>query len=262
MTSVIKAIAAASLACIGGGLSHVSRAESVTPADLWTDTKLYFTAPLRWDTADWLFFGGAVAAVGAAHQFDGNVRQHYTTRTQPLDGKDTHSIRDAAPAAALILGTWAFASLIDDQAGRVEAYTMTEAAALSTVSSMAFKYAAGRLRPNQTTRADEWRSGGSSFPSLHTSAAFAIGTVLAESGSDEYRWVRRLLGYGIAGGTAYIRVHDNQHWLSDTVAGAAVGFATARFTLNRREARSHQWDVSVEPTPDGGLSLGFNLVWN
>ena len=24
-------------------------------ADVWTDTKLYFTAPLRWDTADWLY---------------------------------------------------------------------------------------------------------------------------------------------------------------------------------------------------------------
>jgi hypothetical protein len=25
------------------------------------DTKLYFTAPLRWDQEDWLYFGGALA---------------------------------------------------------------------------------------------------------------------------------------------------------------------------------------------------------
>ena len=263
MTSIRKAITAALLGCLGAaGVPEVSRAESLGPQDVWTDTKLYFTAPLRWDTQDWLFFGGAVAAIGAAHQFDGNVRRHFTTPTQALDGKDPHSLRDAAPAAALLAGTWVFASLIDDQSGRVEAYTMAEAAVLSTVTTETFKYAAGRLRPSETSRVDEWRSGGSSFPSLHTSAAFAIGTVFAESGGDDYRWVRRLLGYGVAGGTAYIRLHDNQHWLSDAMAGAAIGAATARFALNRREARAHRWDVSVGPLPGGGAMVRVERVYN
>jgi membrane-associated phospholipid phosphatase len=93
---------------------------------------------------------------------------------------------------------------------------------------------------------------------LHTTAAFAIGTVFAESGGDEYRWARRFIGYGIAGGIAYTRLHDNQHWLSDTVAGAALGAATARFTLNRREARAHRWDVSLMPAQGGGVMLGLN----
>jgi membrane-associated phospholipid phosphatase len=256
-----KAIAAALLGSAGTfGLSPACRAESFGVADVWTDTKLYFTAPLRWDTADWLFFGGAVAAVGAAHQFDGNVRRHFTTSTTPLDGKDVHSTRDAVPAAALLVGTWAYATLIGNQTGRVEAYTMGEAAVFSTVTTEALKYAAGRLRPSETTRVDQWRSGGSSFPSLHASAAFAIGTVFAESGGDDYRWTRRVLGYGVAAGTAYIRLHDNQHWLSDTVAGAAIGAASARFTLNRREQRAHKWDISVAPTPGGGVSLGFSRV--
>ena len=258
MSPLRKAIAAASLGLVA--FSPACRAESLHAADLWTDTKLYFTAPARWDTQDWLFFGGAMAAIGAAHQFDGNVRRHFTTSTQPLDGKDPHSLRDAAPAGALMVGTWLYAGLIDNEAGHIEAYTMAEAAAFSTVTSVAFKYAAGRLRPNETTRVDEWRSSGSSFPSLHTSAAFAIGTVLAESGGDDYRWTRRLLGYGIAGGTAYIRLHDNQHWLSDAVAGAAIGFASARFTLNRRQQRAHKWDLSVAPAPGGGVSLGFSRV--
>src|SRR5258708_23520138 len=76
---------------------------------------------------------------------------------------------------------------------------MLEAAGFSAVTTEALKFAAGRARPNETTRVDDWRTGGSSFPSLHVSAAFAIGTVLAESGGDEYRWVRRTLGYGMAG---------------------------------------------------------------
>jgi membrane-associated phospholipid phosphatase len=233
-------------------------AETLHTADLWTDAKLYFTAPIRWDAMDWLYFGGAVAAVGAAHQFDGNVRRHFATGPKALDGKDPNSLRDAAPAAVLVAGTWLAANLFDDSAGRVEAYTMLEAAAFSSATATVFKYAAGRSRPDESARVDNWRSGGSSFPSLHATAAFAIGTVFAESGGDDYRWVRRFVGYGIAGATAYIRVHDNQHWLSDTIAGAAIGAATARFTLHRRDARAHRWDVSVMPAQGGGVTLGFN----
>jgi membrane-associated phospholipid phosphatase len=235
-------------------------AEDLHPADIWTDTKLYFTAPLRWDTTDWLYFGGAVAAVAAAHQYDGNVRRHFVTGgSSGLNGgKDPNSLRDAAPTAALVAGTWAVGTLLGDSAGRVEAYTMLEAGAFSSVTAYMLKYAAARSRPNQTTRVDQWRSGGSSFPSLHTTAAFAMCTVFAESGGEEYRWIRRFLGYGIAGATAYIRVKDNQHWLSDTVAGAAIGAATARFTLNRRDFRAHQLDISVAPGQGGGVMFGVN----
>jgi len=231
------------------------------PADVWTDTKLYFTSPLRWDTQDWLFFGGALAAVGAAHQYDGNVRRHFAGQSPVLDGKDTHSLRDAAPAAAVLLGTWAYAGLTDDHQGHREAFTMLEAALFSSVTAEGFKFAAGRARPNETNRVDDWRTGGSSFPSLHATAAFAIGTVLAESGNDDYRWVRRVLGYGIAGATAYIRVKDNVHWMSDTVAGAALGAATARFAMNRREARYRPLDVAVGPAPGGGFSVSLNYTF-
>jgi membrane-associated phospholipid phosphatase len=121
------------------------------------------------------------------------------------------------------------------------------------------KYAAGRKRPNETLRVDDWRAGGSSFPSLHSSAAFAIGTVLAESGSDDFRWTRRILGYGIGAATAYLRVHDNSHWFSDVVAGAAIGISTGVFTIERREAhRRRDVDISVSPVPGGGVALNLN----
>jgi len=238
-----------------------TQAEELRAADVLEDTKLYFTAPIRWDLQDWMYFGGALAAIGVAHQFDANVRQHFAVGSRALlNGKDKNSTRDAAPAAAVVAGTWAFANLLDDQSGRIEAYTMLEAAGFSAITTEAAKFAAGRRRPNETTRVDDWRMSGSSFPSLHASAAFAIGTVLAESGGEDYRWIRRALGYGMAGATAYSRLHDNVHWLSDTVAGAAIGIATAHFTMNRREAHARQVAVSVEPMRGGGAMLAFNLT--
>ena len=75
---------------------------------------------------------------------------------------------------------------------------------------------------------------------------------------NDYRWFPRALDYGIAAYTGYKRLHDNQHWLSDTVAGAALGISTARFTLNRRQARVSDLEVSVGPTGVGGVSLRFS----
>ena len=221
------------------------------------DTKLYFTAPLRWDREDWAYFGGALLTVAIAHEYDDDVRTHFADGSHAAaPGKDPNSTKHALPAAVLLGGTVAAALLTQDHDGYTESWSMVEAGALSGVSSLALKYAFGRERPNDTARTDAWFESGDSFPSMHTTLAFAIGTVLAESGNDNYRWVRRALGYGVAGGTAYLRLRDNVHWLSDTVAGAALGMASAHFVMNRRTHRDRRVSFSVTPTGDG-VVLGF-----
>jgi membrane-associated phospholipid phosphatase len=218
------------------------------------DTKLYFTAPLRWDEQDWLYFGGALVAIGAAHSFDQRVRDHFATGSKAISngGEDKNSLRDAAPTLALIAGTGLYAAFIDDRDGYREAWSLIEAGAFSGVTAEALGYATGRERPDATTSANQWGRGGDSFPSLHTSVAFAVGTVFAESGNDEYRWIRRIIGYGVASATGYVRVSENVHWLSDSVAGAALGIATARFVLNRQEARDHA-ALQFQPVKNGWL---------
>jgi membrane-associated phospholipid phosphatase len=240
-----------------------SRADDFTFGDVLSDAKLYFTAPLRWDGSDWLFFGGSIAAVAVAHDFDSRVRDHFAPAgAAGVTGSDTNSLRDAIPAASLVVGTWLVSEVTDDSFANTEAYTMLEAAGFSTVTAEALKYTAGRERPDETTHSNVWRAGGSSFPSLHTTAAFAIGTVFAESGNDDYRWLRWAIGYGMASATTYLRLRDNQHWLSDTVAGAALGIATGRFSTHRRLARTRDWNLSVTPSTYGGIKLSFNMIVN
>ena len=236
-------------------------ADSRIAHDFAEDAKLYFTAPVRWDGRDWLHVGETVALVGIAHQFDDDVRTHFVAGiAAPLSGKDTHSARDALPAATIVLGTWAAAFWQQNSDGYEEGREMLEAAGFSAVTTTLVKYAARRTRPNETADPNDWRAGGDSFPSLHTSAAFAIGTVLAESGGDNHRWLRRFLGYGIAGATGYARLHDNVHWLSDTVAGAAIGIATARFVMRRGDERDRKGEFSLLPT-DGGLVLAYQATF-
>jgi membrane-associated phospholipid phosphatase len=226
---------------------------------IWEDTKAYFTAPLRWDGTDWLYFAGSLAAVGVAHKYDDDVRAHFIAKDPTLltDTK-SYELADAAPAAVAFLGTWAFAAISDDRAGRGETWAMAEATALSATTGLILKFAAGRERPSKTSDPNSWRAGGDSFPSLHATAAFAIGTVLAESGNEDYRWVRRAVGYGIGVATSYERLKHNQHWLSDTVAGAALGISSAHFAMGRREGRNQQAYISVAPM-DGGLLLTYSM---
>lgn len=229
--------------------------EAVSMQGILEDTKLYFTAPIRWDTEDWAWFGGALVAIVGSHQFDERVRNHFAAE-QPRDGLngglDKNSLRDALPTVAIIAGTGFFAAFYRDSDGYSETVSLLEAGVFSGITAEALGLAAGRERPDATTSPNRWRAGGDSFPSLHTSAAFAVGTVFAESGNDEYRWIRRLIGYGVAGATAYIRVKENDHWVSDSVAGAALGIATARFVLNR-EGRDDNTSLQIQPVKNGWM---------
>ena len=216
------------------GLAAPTRcdAQAVQPREALEDAKLYFTSPLRWDTRDWLEFGGTLVAIGVVHEFDDDVRDHFVGNSADgLDSSDPNGAEDALPAAALLAGTWLLAGISDSRGGWRELGSMLEASAFTAVSTEVLKLSLGRQRPNETTNPDDWFASGDSFPSMHASLAFAIGTVFAESGDDRYRWLRRILGYGVAGATAYVRLDHNAHWASDVVAGAALGLSTARFTL-------------------------------
>jgi membrane-associated phospholipid phosphatase len=225
-----------------------------------TDIKLYFTAPLRWDARNWAWFGGALLAVGAAHHYDTQVRTHFVKNYPAGHTFNSDDVQDLVPTVAVVGLTWSYATLADDSAGRRETGAMVEAAVLSTVTAYALKYIIAREGPDETSNPNEWFKGhGDTFPSFHATAAFAVGTVLAESGNDEYRWLRRLLGYGLGVVTSYERLKHNAHWFSDTVAGAAIGGATANFTMHRRYASDEQSSLSVVPV-EGGAMLTYRLT--
>jgi membrane-associated phospholipid phosphatase len=224
------------------------------------DAGAYYTAPLRWNGRNWEYFGGALAAIAIAHHYDSQVRTHFDRGSSlPLGPKNSGSLTDALPGAALFLGTWGYATLIGSHTGESEAWNMLESGGLSFVSAYALKYIVRRPRPDATTNSNHFFGGGDSFPSEHVTAAFAVGTVLAESGNPEFRWIRRTIGYGVGIGTAYLRMKHNAHWLSDTVAGAALGMATAHFVMGRSKERDAAEDPELSIVPvQGGMMLAFS----
>lgn len=223
------------------------------------DAEAYYTAPLHWNGRDWAYFGGALAAIAITHHYDTQARTHFDSGSStPLGPKASGGLTDALPGAALFLGTWGYATLIGSHAGEGEAWNMLESGGLSLVSAYALKFVFRRAGPDATTDPNHWFRGGSSFPSEHTTAAFAVGTVLAESGNPEFRWLRRTIGYGVGFGTAYLRMRHNAHWLSDTVAGAALGMASAHFVMNRNTQREADESSAISLVPvQGGIMLAY-----
>ena len=101
-----------------------------------------------------------------------------------------------------------------------------------------------------------------SFPSGHTGTAFAG----AEYVRMEYGWGWGAGAYVIATGIAFMRIHNNRHWFSDTLAGAGVGILCAHVGewLLEPTRRLFRRDVALVPSIDPvtgscGAALAFNF---
>jgi membrane-associated phospholipid phosphatase len=77
-----------------------------------------------------------------------------------------------------------------------------------------------RERPNSS----DFRS----FPSGHTSTAFVAAEFLHQEFGHHSAWIS-VAGYATAAATGYLRLYNNQHWLGDVLAGAAIGMASTKF---------------------------------
>jgi membrane-associated phospholipid phosphatase len=92
-----------------------------------------------------------------------------------------------------------------------------------------------RYRPSGTNENHfyDWGmevSENTSFPSSHTTVAFAMATSVASVYGKEHVLVPPL-AYGMATLVGLSRINDNAHWATDVMAGAALGFVSAKSSL-------------------------------
>ncbi|MGE5244092.1 MAG: phosphatase PAP2 family protein [Betaproteobacteria bacterium] len=86
-----------------------------------------------------------------------------------------------------------------------------------------------------------------SFPSGHSSVTFASATVIER----HLGWADSIIGYAVASYVAASRLHDNRHYLSDVVFGAAVGAIGGR-TVTRHGR--NVWTLAPVAVP-GGVAI-------
>lgn len=80
----------------------------------------------------------------------------------------------------------------------------------------------GKLKQGTNKARPEGGSRKTSFPSSHTSLAFAGATVLFKEFRETSPWLA-YSGYGIAAATGILRIMNNKHWTADVLVGAGIG---------------------------------------
>jgi len=99
----------------------------------------------------------------------------------------------------------------------------------------------------QATRRARPEGSGFSFPSGHTTAAFASATVLHQ----HFGWKIGLAAYAVAAYVGASRIHDRRHYLSDVAFGAALGTVAGRTVM---VGRRHRMALAVVPS-NGGAAI-------
>ncbi|MGZ4819994.1 MAG: YjbH domain-containing protein [Terriglobales bacterium] len=171
------------------------------------------------------------------HQGDGFIRPWANV------GKAAPVVLAGLAGAAVAFG--------DDRAQNVGVISLESILASAGVS-LGAKYAVNRARPYEGLGRWAHSAGGrsdSSFPSNHTTIGFAAITPFAK----EYNapWM-----YGVVALASMGRTANRQHWTSDVVGGAVVGYAIGSWLweAQRQDKSSH---LSVAPGPKA-----IAVAWN
>lgn len=129
--------------------------------------------------------------------------------------------------ATVSIGHMIYGIIADDPNARRNGFQLLTSAIVSTAMSEIIKNAVNRQRPAETYPDKIFVNSpvhGKSFPSGHTSLAFATATTL----SLEYKkWYVAVPAYLWAGSVAYSRMYEGCHYPSDILGGIAVGVGSA-----------------------------------
>ena len=188
-----------------------------------------------------LALGGAAAL--STHTVDDRVNRSFSTR----DMRGTFKAGATLGGAPLELGaaftTYAIGRAMKKPCAAALGADLVQAQLMAQMLTVGLKQAARRTRPTGS---------GLSFPSGHTSMAFASATVLQR----HFGWKAGIPAYAVASYVAASRVQTQRHYLSDVAFGAALGIVAGR-TIGVGHGR--QLMLTPLPAPRGG-GVSFTLV--
>lgn len=234
--------------------------------DLVLGTRLVghgLAAPLRWTTEQWLNIPTVIVVLGAISPADrwvmrqarashGDVADVFFDAVEPLGMEYSFLV-----VAGVYAGGW----VLEEPGVR---RTAVEAAAASLlaggVATPILKAAFGRARPRDgrgVYRFDPL-SRNWSFPSGHTTQAFAVASVIA---AESPHAAVDALAYGLATAVGVSRIYHDAHFFTDVVAGAligtVVGRTVAREGRDRRPPVAPLLDILGGGEPAVGVSVRF-----
>jgi len=223
------------------------------------DARQVFTAPARWSLGEWGAAGLAVGGLAAlADHEHGDVGAE--TEDQHLT-VGRFDVLGAQGSLAVLGGFYLAGAAFHDEHSKNVAIDGAIASLLASgIVTPALKEIVGRSRPRQSASGHDFNpfSGRASFPSGHTTQAFAVASVVASEYSSP--WVKGV-AYGLAGLVGAARVERDAHYLSDVLAGGLIGTLVGREVAHTNQSRRGELTVigSLEPTHPG---YGIGWRWS
>lgn len=183
----------------------------------------------------------------AAHAWDGESRGWRAGNpvARALFAADNHWAASEVLLPAAV-GSWAVARLSGYPGAATVSLEVLRAVSVGSGVVAPTKRLVGRERPDRSDRR--------SFPSGHSANAFAAATVLA----SRHGPVGKALWYLLAATVPAARIHAGRHYLTDGIAGAAVGLA-AGWAVTRPARPTTRLTWMAAPLP-GGCLLQVSLV--
>ncbi|HET9210646.1 MAG TPA: phosphatase PAP2 family protein [Thermoanaerobaculia bacterium] len=228
-----------------------------------TDLRYVLGAPLHWTGRQWEHFSLAVAGIGAAALLDQTVRDRELHDHSHFSDQVSRDFEQFGQTGAFgVMGVFYVAGLLGDDS---RARSVGEDGLISTliaggIITPALKLATGRVRPRDTDKTFDFKpfSGSSSFPSGHSTEAFAVASVIATH--YDQGWVKAV-SYGSAALVGFARVHHKAHFLSDVTAGAIIGTVTGRTVVHRNDQERHKYALMpvVGPHGEPGVGVAFSF---
>lgn len=179
--------------------------------------------------------------------------------TDYIDFVDNYGLKTSA--GIFSGGTYLYGLLTGDEYVRVTGRLVGESILLAGAITSGLKVILGRARPtnqddNYNFQYFEFEDDYHSYPSGHTTIAFAISSVIA--GRID-RWWAYAGAYGLSASTAYARMYKNRHWFSDVVMGAAVGTLSGLAVMNAHDKdKNKSKSLSFYAVPGGvGMTYSF-----
>jgi membrane-associated phospholipid phosphatase len=186
---------------------------------------------------------------GSGRFLDGSSERFFDRNPAPRFGAAGRRAGEAGvmvPAVALL---FAGGRASHDQRFRAATYDAAQAFLVAGAYTHALKYTVGRERPDGSNTL--------SFPSGHTSSTIALATVA----SHHYGPKVGIPAYAIAGLIGISRIESKAHHLSDVIAGATLGYLSAKTVVRRngdlpgRERRL----VLAPALPAQGSGVGLSV---
>jgi membrane-associated phospholipid phosphatase len=251
------------------------------------------TAPLHFNTKQWLITGAAIGVTIGLTRIDGEIDDQAKTLKQKyrLINKVSPIITDFGSNSGIlsVVAIGSVSAIFKNKKGVQTSLLATQAMITSGIWVHLIKTLTGRERPESDylfskSEAGKWygpfaqydqdlatrRPGSSfdSFPSGHTITAFSIATVFAM----QYKDIKAIpiISYSAATLVGLSRLTEHKHWASDVFAGAFLGYLCGRQVVNHFN-KLHQEDlnpVNLRSRTKAEINLvqhgnqiGFTLTW-